>query len=300
MRIILILLLLMAFSAIAKDDFKMPPMHHLFEVQPSKKISIPDSFPLNKNKQIDCQTCHGIKEMKKQDFKKLDKNSDDFFREGPYEKLSDFCYQCHNPKPYRRNNIHKMLDDKGKPIKKNCLYCHEEVLDPEDDFKTDELKLRLPAKNICYGCHLYTPHMNALGHQKKPHKMMKKRIRKYEKENQIVFPLANDGKIMCVTCHSSHQLNVISQKKAAGKQVDNDDLDKGISYQKHAWNKVFINDKKERLEKFNKNIKAKYVLTYQRIENEILLRLPAKNGRLCMVCHDFEVKTSDIDSEITE
>ena len=287
-RLLIIFLFLNISVAIANDEQEMPAMHHLFEVEPSEDISIPDTFPLNKNKQIDCQTCHGIKDMKEQDFEKIDKQDEKFFREGPYQKLTDFCYRCHDTKPYQRDNIHKMLDDSGKIIKKTCLYCHEETLDPEEDIKADELKLRLPPQNICYGCHLYTPHFNALSHQQKPDDDMKKRIKKYEQEKNIILPLSDDGKVMCITCHSSHQIDVIDQDKPAGKQVKNHDLDKGITYKKHDWNKVFINDKKDRLNKLKQETDENHVLNYQRIEKEILLRLPAKNGKLCLACHEFK------------
>jgi len=296
LRLVLIFFLLLSFAADAKEAQEMPAMHHLFDVKPSEEISIPENFPLNKNKQIDCQTCHGIKDMEDQDFEKVDKQDDDFFREGPYEILTDFCYRCHDTKQYQRDNIHKMLDADGKIIKNTCLYCHEETLDPKEDIREDDkpdaFKLRLPPQNICYGCHLYTPHFNALSHQQKPDEDMSKRISRYEQEHKIILPLSDDGKVMCITCHSSHQIDVISQQKPAGKQVINDgmdnDLDKGITYSKHPWNKVFIEDKKNRLDKLNQETDKKHVLNYQRIEKEILLRLPAKDGKLCLVCHEFE------------
>jgi len=291
-RLLLIFFLLFSFAAGAKEEQEMPAMHHLFDVKPSKDVSVPDTFPLNKSMQIDCQTCHGIKDMKKQDFKKIDKQDDNFLREGPYETMAEFCYRCHDTKQYQRDNIHRMLGEDGKIIKSTCLYCHEDTPDPEKDLKADnkhdEIKLRLPPQNICYGCHLYTPHFNALSHQQKPDEDMVKRISKYEQEHKIILPLSDDGKVMCVTCHSSHPVDVINRNKPAGKQVLNNDLDKGITYSEHPWNKVFIEDKIKRLNKLNRETDKNYVLNYQRIEKEILLRLPAKDGKLCLVCHEFE------------
>jgi hypothetical protein len=290
-RLLLIFFVLHSSAVVAlveNDKQTMPAMHHLFEVKPSADISIPDNFPLNKNKQIDCQTCHGIKDMKDQDFKKIDKRDDDFLREGSYEVLTDFCYRCHEAKPYQRDNIHKMLDSDGEIIERRCLYCHQETLDPEQDIKPDERKLRLPPQNICYGCHLYTPHFNALVHSQEPDEDMKKRINKYEQKHKIILPLSDEGKIMCTTCHSPHQIDVISREKPAGKQVVNSDMDEGIVYSKHVWNKVFVADKKDRLNKLKLQTGKNYVLNYQRIEKEILLRLPAKDGTLCLACHEFE------------
>lgn len=286
--LLLLFILLQMPAAIAKEQQAMPPMHHLFDVKPSKNISVPESFPLNKQQQVSCQTCHGIKDIKDQDFKKINKQGDDFFREGPYEQLSDFCSRCHDTKPYQRDNIHKMLDDKGKIIKSRCLYCHEKVLDAEKEFKAEELKLRLPVENICYGCHLYTPHLNALGHQKKPDKDMQKRIRQYEQQHDIILPLTANGRVTCISCHSSHPPDVISRDKPTGKQLTDNDMERGISYKKHPWNQVFSADKKERLKQLKQKVDKLYPLNYQRIEKEILLRLPAKNGRLCLACHEFE------------
>jgi hypothetical protein len=288
LRLLLPLILFFSFNIYAKDKQQMPAMHHLIKIKPSVNISIPESFPLNKKQQIDCQTCHGIKDMEENNFKKIDKQAKDFFRQGPYKRLSDFCYRCHDTKPYQRDNIHKMLDDNGKIIKNTCLYCHQKALDPEKDIRPDELKLRLPAQNICYGCHLYTPHFNALNHQKKPDKEMQKRIKESAQKHKIILPLSDDGKIMCVTCHNPHQIDVINQRKPAGKQIINYAIDKGIVYLEHPWNKVFIADKKNRLDKLQQKINKKLTLEYMRIEKEILLRLPAKDGQLCMACHQFE------------
>ena len=116
---------------------------------------------------------------------------------------------------------------------------------------------------------------------------MKKRINKYEQQHKINLPLSDDGEIMCTTCHTPHQIDVISREKPAGKQVVNSDMDEGIVYRKHSWNKVFIADKKDRLETLASQTGKKYALNYQRIEKEILLRLSAKDGTLCLVCHEF-------------
>ncbi|NOQ69717.1 MAG: hypothetical protein GQ573_06400, partial [Gammaproteobacteria bacterium] len=71
-------------------------------------------------------------------------------------------------------------------------------------------------------------------------------------------------------------------------QVVNHDMDKGLTYKKHTWNKVFIEDKKNRLNKLNQQADKNHALNYQRIEKEILLRLPAKDGKLCLACHEFK------------
>jgi len=93
---------------------------------------------------------------------------------------------------------------------------------------------------------------------------------------------------MCVSCHTPHQYGVIDPKKPAGKQVVNTDLEQGVTYTDHPWNQVFAADKEERLTEFNQQHKRDVKFAYRRIDQEALLRLSAKKGQLCLVCHDFK------------
>jgi len=117
---------------------------------------------------------------------------------------------------------------------------------------------------------------------------MLERIEKHSKELNILIPLSDKQEVVCVSCHTPHQYGVIDPEKPAGKQVLIDDLEKGIEYQEHPWNKVFSADKDVRLSEFNQLHKMQVQFSYQRIVQEALLRLPAKDGQLCLVCHDFK------------
>ncbi len=280
---------LFSFPVFAADKKEMPAMHHLIKVKPSENISIPDSFKLNDNHEIDCVTCHGIKDIADIPLKDINKKDENFFREGPYRKITDFCYRCHKKEEYKRFNVHKLLDDNGKIKKRQCLYCHMKTPDVEKDTYS-ELDFRLSPEKLCYGCHLKSPHLNAINHNSKPDKEMSKRIKSAEKKQGVILPLDKQGKIMCVTCHTSHQIDVIDRDKPAGKQVADSTLDEGISYQEHDWNAVYQEDKQARLADIadarSSNIDIS--LDYKRIKNEVLLRLPAKDGSLCLSCHAFE------------
>jgi len=288
------LLLLLPVVGVAQDEIaekkkiELPPMHHVVKVKPPEGMKPPKDFPLNDQNQIDCKTCHGIKDIEKTPIDKVDKKAHNFHRGGPYKNLRDFCFKCHEKKDYQRPNIHKLLDDKGKFDKKACEYCHKKALDPTKKIDREKLEFRLPPQKLCFGCHLKTPHLNALTHQVKPDEKMVKRIKKAEQKHAVILPLDSDGKIMCATCHSPHEPGVIDKDKPAGKQVADAKLDDGVSYVDHPWNTVFMADKKTRLEKLMQETGKTYRLSYQRLKHEVLLRLPAKDGVLCQACHEFE------------
>jgi len=286
--LILFLFIPLVANAAQEKDLKLPPLHHIVQVRPSSEISIPENFPLNKNKEIDCQTCHGIKDIETSPFDEIDKKSPDFFRNGPYPLFSDFCYSCHQQKAYKRPNIHQLLDKNGQYKKDDCKYCHLKTPDPENLDSTSEIKLRLPPEKLCFGCHLKTPHLNALNHQVIPDKKMQDTMRKAEISLNIILPLDNEKRIMCVTCHSPHQTGLINQKNPAATQVNDTDLNEGITYVEHPWNKVFQMDKDARLKQLSKEGSGIHTLKYQRINTEVLLRASAKDGTLCKSCHQFE------------
>ncbi len=273
----------------ADEKPKLPPFHHIVGVKPSKAINVPKELKLGEDDELICATCHGLKDIDKTPVDKVDTSTADFLVGGRYQRLTSFCYRCHDEKKTQRENIHVMLDKQGEIKKENCTFCHEEVPDREKKLKLTELKLRLPIEKVCYGCHLKDPHFNAVEHQVEPaQKEMLERIEKHSKELNIFIPLSDKQEVMCVSCHTPHQYGVIDPEKPAGKQVLIDDLDKGIEYQEHPWDKVFSADKEARLAEFNQRHKMKVQFSYQRITQEALLRLPAKDGQLCLVCHDFE------------
>lgn len=274
--------------AVEAKKIELPPMHHLVNIKPPKVMKVSETLPLNDKGEIDCKTCHGIKDIEKTEIDKVDKKADDFHRGGPYKKLTDFCYLCHEKKDYQRPNIHNLLDDKGKYDKKDCEYCHKKVPDPGKEIKRTDLEFRLPAEKLCWGCHLKVPHFNALNHQVEADKEMRERIEVSETKHKIILPLTSDNKVMCVTCHSSHEAGLIARDKPAGRQVADVEVEKGVSYKDHPWNKVFSSDKEVRLKEMAEQDGVSHTLKYQRLQNEVLLRLTAKDGTLCLACHEFE------------
>jgi hypothetical protein len=151
------------------------------------------------------------------------------------------------------------------------------------------MAFRLPKEKLCYGCHLKTPHLNALTHQTEPAEEIRQVMHQAEKEHEVKLPLDDEGKIACITCHSPHQSGVIDPGKAAGRVVEDQPVEDGVVYSRSAWSRVFAKDKTQRLHELKVRQQMQAELPeYLRVEKEILLRLSAKDGTLCLSCHEFE------------
>jgi nitrate/TMAO reductase-like tetraheme cytochrome c subunit len=273
-----------------KQSKRLPDLHHAVDIKLLDPMTPPKSFVLKTGHLLQCKTCHGLEKMDEIPYDKVNKNDPAFLRGGPYRNFEAFCYQCHSKKDNEQPNIHVMLEKNGDIKKQNCLYCHEEVNEQRDKPREQSaLKLRLPIEDVCLGCHLKTPHLNALEHQEaKPKDEMKKHMKAEAQKHGIILPLANSGKVICVSCHTPHPDGVINGKKnPAGTQVKGD-VEKGVEYSKHSWNLIYQADKQERLAMLGLLNEEFYELPYQRIKSEVLLRLPAKDGELCLSCHEFE------------
>jgi hypothetical protein len=283
--IFMLVLLPLLVQAGEKND--IPPLHHVVDVRIPARMEIAADFPLSPQHKLQCKTCHGIENIQKTPFDEVDREADHFFRGGPYRKLSGLCYRCHSKADYARPNIHIQLDDERKPIERNCLFCHREVPDSRQAYQAGDIKLRLPAQKLCTGCHLRTPHLNAIEHRGEVGDDMLLQIEKTQKEARVILPL-DERRVQCITCHAPHQKGVLDPQRAAATQVQDRELAQGVGYVEHPWNRVFQEDKRQRLEKQFKAASKRPELTYRRLSHEVLLRLPALNGRLCAACHRFE------------
>lgn len=298
MRTSLLLLLLWSNLLIADDaqwqrqsykqSKRLPDLHHAVDVKLLDTMQPPEAFKL-KDHTIACDTCHGLKDMADIPYDKVDKKSADFLNGGPYPDIQSFCFNCHDKKASERENIHILLDETKAIKKKNCLFCHQEIHEKRDQKRDkSELKLRLPPEKLCLGCHLKSPHLNAIEHQDaKPKPEMKKYMDKQAQDKNIFLPLAENGHVTCISCHSPHQKGVLESENIAGNQIEGD-IKKGITYKAHSWDQVFKNDKQDRLMLWELTHHERINIGYERIEQEVLLRLPAKDGSLCLTCHQFD------------
>ena len=286
----LLLLMLMAMLPSA-GALELSSRHHPVGVGVPETMKLSEGMKADDQGQLACSTCHGVENLEKRKREDIEeirrRHADDFLRGGPWKKLDDFCFQCHDEQPYQRLNIHVQLDEQGKPREENCKYCHREVPDRKHPPKRGDLKLRLPVERICLGCHLNTPHLNAVEHSRKPEEEMRKRMAEAEKTHRIILPLGEQGQVSCVTCHSPHQKGVIDPGHPAGRQVAERPVEDGPDYQPSRWSPIYRADKEARLVELERTLGQPVNLDYRRLVGEVLMRLPAADGSLCRACHQF-------------
>ncbi len=288
-RWLLCLGLVAGLSVVAEEKPKVPPLHHLVDVSVPESMKVDPSLPLPVDRKLTCAVCHGIEDIDKKKFEEVDKDDPNFLRGGPYADLTSFCYRCHDEEKHRRPNIHAMLDGRGEIIEENCKYCHEEVIERDRRYQFSEVKLRRPPDTLCWGCHLKTPHLNALEHQVEPSdKVRKQRKRFLQQHPEVILPLTGDGRVTCITCHTPHPPGVIDKSLPAAHQVATAKVEEGPVYGDSPLAETIAEDKRERLEALSRKYKKPLRFRYRQIQKEALLRLPAKDGQLCRACHVFE------------
>jgi hypothetical protein len=271
---------------------QLPDLHHAVGIALPGDWPEPRGLPLGESRTLVCSTCHGLREIEKQPYDRVDTATANFLRGGPYPKLEDFCFRCHDPRTFDRPNIHaSMLERDGQIREETCLYCHEQVnRERNRPLDASDYRLRLPPETLCYGCHLKTPHFNAVEHQSsKPDEAMLTRIKSSMHDLGVILPLGSKGELMCSTCHTPHPWGVIdASRNPAGQQAFHGDVKEGVRYVDNPWSKVVVADKQERLDDLAKQTGQVFSLGYQQINREVLLRLPARDGSLCLACHEFE------------
>ena len=284
---------------------KMPAMHHPVDIEIPESMELPDKFKADKNNKLRCTSCHGIEDIKNQNYDEVDKSVDNFLIDGPYLSmgaLNNFCNNCHESKSADRLNIHKQINEQGSVDDSHCEYCHKKTPDLDGNIDWTELEFQKPLSQLCWGCHLQSPHFNVFEHSQKPDKKMIKQIKKTQEQQVLLLPLDESEQVSCITCHTPHEKGVLNSSSPGAQQVAEIDVEKGIQYiDAEQWAQVNKLDKQARLSalknKFRQAEKAGQlmhsvsidnVLHYKKIDKEVLLRLPAKNGQLCESCHLFK------------
>lgn len=267
---------------------ELPVRHHPVDLAPPAGMRLPEHWPLAEDGTITCSTCHGVEGIEEpENWQRLKRDAPGFLRGGPYRRLTRFCSGCHDKTHYARLNIHRQLQPDGRPDKRTCRYCHLEVPEQEGEKRPRHTELRLRPGLLCLGCHLKTPHLNSIEHLREPSDAVRERLLAHNRSGYPSLPLDGQGWITCVTCHDPHQPGVLQGQGSAAAEGDTD-VGHGPRYLPSRWAPVYEADKAERLGALAREQGRPFRLAYRRLAGEVFLRLPARDGTLCNVCHHFE------------
>ena len=187
---------------------------------------MPEAFRGKVSASMTCLTCHDL--LTQCDRTKMGRRwrNSAFLRDGPYKKRTDFCYQCHDKKAYKKLNPHDQVNDAGKRQEHKCLICHTEV--PQPSAQPEDVKLITGAdwSGLCRNCHKWQPHPGgnmsffnnnkAPDHLAVPSKKVLARMQEMSNRNDVSLRLEPvSERLTCVTCHNPHEQGVIRRQAAA-------------------------------------------------------------------------------------
>jgi len=191
---------------------------HPVDVEPSEayKARMSGKFPLSGGK-ITCGTCHDIY-LQCQEDQKFFQKENKFLRKNPAEKVSDFCFECHDKSKYKMYNPHLQLDRNGAVIEVKCLYCHTKIPDVNRADYHD-VKLIGNIKPLCRRCHIKLSHRSLHDRHvgRKPSKKVLATIKAIQRQYNTILPLSEDGELVCATCHNPHQKGTIPASRAGAR-----------------------------------------------------------------------------------
>jgi len=252
---------------------------HAVGTVPSVKIKIPPDFPLMPDRKTSCLTCHNhsvacdLKDKKKNLY---------FLRGGPYADMLDICFRCHDKADVKGYNPHEHQIKDGKIVDDRCIFCHSKVPDPKAKIIPGEYQLRRKLSLLCIGCHLLTPHSGAFEHLEKPKDRVLEAMKESEKKYGIIFPLDEEGRMTCATCHNPHEKGVFAEDKPAGTKYEEE---KVPDEAEKKWKRMSLLRAKELQYEMQNKKNGNGVKMDTALRPEKNMRISARNGKLCMACH---------------
>jgi len=161
---------------------------HPVDIRP-EEVAIHGGWPLEDGV-VTCATCHA-EPAHGGEYAALPKP---WHRGGPYRRITEFCYQCHQLHDYTRNDPHHP-DEARSATDPTCSACHSTL--PETGAGPTESRLRWDDTDACVVCHVGEVHFGVAEH-------VGKRV---PDEIQATLPPSialHDGDVTCWSCHEVH------------------------------------------------------------------------------------------------
>jgi predicted CXXCH cytochrome family protein len=198
----------LSMSYVCMDCHHYSETHHPIAFAPDRDID--SRFPLYDG-EVQCLTCHEAHGANRRSNPKL-------LRGGPYADRREICARCHAIDQDVKFNPHVMADPDGTILEVNngpiCLVCHVAV--PDQKTAPIQVAFRADVAFICWRCHPPMPGSFFNNHfQVKPSRQTLGFMKQRTKEEDLLLPLLNRGRITCSTCHNPHQSGIIRKSSAA-------------------------------------------------------------------------------------
>ncbi len=249
---------------------------HLVGV-PREGLTVPDAFPLPGDL-MECITCHDEPAC---DGLPRRARGEDHFRDGPYPTTLDLCFRCHERATYRQTDPHRELRTKaGQRNDAVCVFCHQGV--PASELDRSVEVLRVDPVELCKGCHAHQIHVGIPSHLVIADAEIVALVEAYNEGNEYEMPLGPRGEVTCTTCHDPHP----GLEPLPG------------STSPHRMDKLRKSNRKYRDEYYLPRLRQELaeVVDFEGEPLDLgdgprnkdgLLRVPAEDGTLCLICHDL-------------
>ncbi len=249
---------------------------HLEGVVP-EEVAVPTVMTLQDDR-VTCVTCHDEPAC---DGLSRDARGPDHFRDGPYPTTLDLCFRCHERSAYQQTDPHRELRAAdGQRNDAVCVFCHQGVPESEADARVEVL--RVDPVELCKGCHAHQIHVGIPSHLVLAPADMVARVEAYNAEQPYDIPLGPRGEITCSSCHDPHPglepLPVATgPRKLEELRVSN----------REYRDRYYLPRLQEELESIRDLDDRPLQLADGPREKDGLLRVPAEDGTLCLICHDL-------------
>jgi hypothetical protein len=162
-------------------------------------------------------------------------------------------------------NPHWMLLPNGEPDEEKCAICHDE-----------DKNLLSSKEETCLSCHDRTLHSGSTEHLRATAAEVERLLPPKEQAG-VEFPLAEDGRIYCGTCHLFHDPRVDEVNLAAPRSLPQAGLAKEI--------RQAIEQNVRGVRAAQPGAELEWSFAPQ---STGFLRLPIDDNRLCTACHEKE------------
>ncbi len=252
---------------------------HLVDVEP-EEVEGPPELLLQDGK-ISCLTCHDEPAC---DGLPKDARRQHHFRAGPYRNTLDLCFQCHDRDEYQRTDPHRDLrTPDGERNDAVCIFCHQGV--PEDEADQEVETLRVDPVELCKGCHAHQIHVGIPSHLKLLPDEMAPVVQRYNDTTEHPIPIGSRGEVFCTSCHDPHPgLEPIAVATPPAK------LERLRTNNRAYRDDYYLPRLREQLGSITDADGDFLKLEDGPAEKQGLLRVPAEDGSLCLICHDLEAE----------